>query len=91
MSEALCLDRNLVLVVGDEVGLTFVGGHKTYDTHIVHILNFVIIRLFYGEEEFVVFATVECGNAWYDVEVLGGLYCLLVHRDTFFVNGAAHL
>jgi hypothetical protein len=90
MFKSLCFDWDYVFVVGDEFSDVDIWCHETNDSHVFHILYFLVVFLFYGEEKLIVFASVECSYAWDDVEFLSDVDGFLMHWDTVFKDAAAY-
>ena len=91
MFKSVCFDWDYVFVGGDEFSDVCVWCHEAYDSNVFHVFDFIVIFLFYGEEEFVVFAAVERCYARNDVEFLSNIDGLLVHWDAIFEDAAAYV
>ena len=87
--EALSLQLNLLVVVGDEVAARVLAVDVADDSDFTATLDFVVVGLPYGEKELVVLAAVEGDGGGHDFELSQRVEGELCEGDLVFVDGAA--
>ena len=88
---ALCLESVFAAVASDE-GAAFVGlGDVADDAYVFECRDGVVLREWHGEEQFVVFASVQGTGADVQVQFFGHRGGLVVEGQTLLVDAAACL
>ena len=85
---AACLECDFLSVAGNECTSVLFVGDVSDDVYVVECLDAVVQGEWHGEQEFVIFATIECSSCQIHVKFFGHGCSLIVDWDSFFVYAA---
>ena len=87
----MCSNIKLVVVACDESATEVFACYIANLFYAFHIFYFGMIADRNGEEEFVVFAAIECAGGYIEVELFSSYGCLIVDRDVLLIDAATAL
>ena len=85
----LCLQLHLAAIAGDEHASEFGLGDVADEAHTLHLAHLLVVGEGDGEEQLIVFASVEGTGDDVHVELLGHHRGLVIKGDVLFIDAAS--
>ena len=86
---ALCFQLHLTAIAGDEHTTQFGLGDVANEADALYLAHLLVVGEGHGEQQLVVFATIEGAGGDVHVELFGHHGGLVVERDVLFIHAAA--